>query len=70
MQFNCTSERAYPIPTFEWYKNDQLIQRYEYNSLHVILSFFSTKMLLFFLVQSVLIITIKQVHQAFQVHPF
>ncbi|CAF0814406.1 unnamed protein product [Adineta ricciae] len=27
VQFNCTSERAYPIPTFEWYKNDQLIQR-------------------------------------------
>ena len=26
--FNCTSERAYPIPTFEWYKNDKLIQRY------------------------------------------
>ncbi|CAF0721711.1 unnamed protein product [Rotaria sp. Silwood1] len=25
--FNCTSERAYPIPTFEWYKNDKLIQR-------------------------------------------
>jgi hypothetical protein len=28
VQFNCTSERAYPIPTFEWYKNDQLVQRY------------------------------------------
>ncbi|CAF5210229.1 unnamed protein product, partial [Rotaria magnacalcarata] len=25
--FNCTSDRAYPIPTFEWYKNDKLIQR-------------------------------------------
>ncbi|CAF2358063.1 unnamed protein product [Rotaria sp. Silwood2] len=25
--FNCTSERAYPVPTFEWYKNDKLIQR-------------------------------------------
>ena len=27
VQFNCTSERASPMPTFEWYKNDQLIQR-------------------------------------------
>jgi hypothetical protein len=27
--FNCTSERAYPIPMFEWYKNDKLIQRYK-----------------------------------------
>ncbi|CAF1352673.1 unnamed protein product [Adineta steineri] len=27
VQINCTSERAYPVPTFEWYKNDQLIQR-------------------------------------------
>lgn len=26
--FNCTSERAYPIPMFEWYKNEKLIQRY------------------------------------------
>ena len=26
--FNCTSDRAYPIPMFEWYKNDKLIQRY------------------------------------------
>jgi hypothetical protein len=26
--FNCTTDRAYPIPTFEWYKNDKLIQRY------------------------------------------
>ena len=30
VSFNCTSERAYPLPTFEWYKNDKLIQRYEY----------------------------------------
>lgn len=29
VSFNCTSERAYPIPTFEWYKNDKLIQRYK-----------------------------------------
>jgi hypothetical protein len=29
--FNCTSERAYPIPMFEWYKNDKLIQRYRSN---------------------------------------
>ncbi|CAF3212195.1 unnamed protein product [Rotaria sp. Silwood2] len=25
--FNCTSERVYPNPIFEWYKNDELIQR-------------------------------------------
>ena len=25
--FNCTSERVYPQPTFEWYKNNKLIQR-------------------------------------------
>ncbi|CAF3969510.1 unnamed protein product [Rotaria magnacalcarata] len=27
VSFNCTSERVYPNPTFEWYKNDKLIQR-------------------------------------------
>ena len=26
--FQCTSERASPLPTFEWYKNDRLIQRF------------------------------------------
>jgi len=36
--FNCTSERAYPIPTFEWYKNDQLIQRYRYTLLFFLFS--------------------------------
>lgn len=25
--FNCTSERAYPIPVFQWFKNKQLIQQ-------------------------------------------
>jgi hypothetical protein len=28
VSFNCTSERAYPNPMFEWYQNDKLIQRY------------------------------------------
>ncbi|CAF3492851.1 unnamed protein product [Rotaria socialis] len=32
--FNCTSDRAYPIPTFEWYKNDKLIQRSIGTSIH------------------------------------
>ncbi|CAF3452190.1 unnamed protein product [Rotaria socialis] len=27
VSFNCTSERVYPNPMFEWYKNDKLIQR-------------------------------------------
>ena len=27
VQFQCTSERAYPTPTFEWFKNDQYIER-------------------------------------------
>jgi hypothetical protein len=31
VQFECTSARAYPIPMFEWYKNDKLIQRYRSN---------------------------------------
>ncbi|UJR22794.1 hypothetical protein I4U23_025826 [Adineta vaga] len=26
VSFNCTSERVYPNPIFEWYKNDKLIQ--------------------------------------------
>lgn len=26
--FQCISERASPLPTFEWYKNDRLIQRF------------------------------------------
>ncbi len=29
VNFNCTSERVYPNPIFEWYENDKLIQRYE-----------------------------------------
>ncbi len=28
VSFNCTSERVYPNPIFEWYKNDKLIQRF------------------------------------------
>jgi hypothetical protein len=67
--FNCTSERAYPIPIFEWYKNDKLIQRYRLNI--VFFFFFLMEFLfLFLLVQSVLVITIKQVYKAFQVHLF
>jgi len=65
--FNCTSERAYPIPMFEWYKNDKLIQRYRFN-IYMYYSFLME--FLFLLVQSALIITIKQVQQAFQVHLF
>ena len=29
VSFNCTCQRAYPNPIFEWYQNDKLIQRYE-----------------------------------------
>lgn len=25
--FNCSTARVYPLPTFEWYKDDQLVQR-------------------------------------------
>lgn len=27
VSFNCTCEHVYPNPLFQWYKNDQLIQR-------------------------------------------
>jgi len=28
VSFNCTSERVYPNPIFEWYKNDEFLQRF------------------------------------------
>lgn len=28
VMFNCISERVYPNPIFEWYRNDKLIQRF------------------------------------------
>lgn len=62
VSFNCTSERVYPNPVFEWYKNDKLIQRY------VLLFFLSClidKMFLL-LVQT----AIKQVQHSFQVRRF
>jgi hypothetical protein len=49
--FNCTSERAYPIPIFEWYKNDKLIQRYRLNI--VFFFFFLMEIFIFVFVSSI-----------------
>ena len=33
VSFHCISERVYPNPIFEWYKNDKLIQRFVFRQL-------------------------------------
>ena len=63
VSFNCTSERVYPNPIFEWYKNDKLIQRFV---LSFLLKEKKKQQIFLLLVQS----AIKQVRYSFQVHLF